>query len=190
MKSPLACALRHLRVWPPLSALVACAIAAAPAVAAPDTAPRDRGVVTRVVDGDTLVVSLAPGRAEHVRLIGIDTPESKPNKRARLQAGRAAASEAAIIAMGKEAFRNTERLAPPGTGVSLEYDVEKRDRYRRILAYVYLPDGRMLNEEIVSGGFANLLTMPPNVRHVDRLRKALSESRTAQRGLWRSSPGW
>ncbi len=65
------------------------------------------------------------------------------------------------------------------------FDVEKRDQYGRILAYVYLQDGRMLNEEIVKSGYANVMTIPPNVKHEDRFRKVYREARENRRGLWR-----
>jgi len=159
-------------------------LAAAAGVPSSQKAALQRGTVTRVVDGDTIVVQLDSGRLEHVRLIGIDTPESKPNKRASLQAGRSQRDEQSIIAMGKEAMRITEQLSPPGTPVSLELDVQPRDKYRRLLAYVYLPSGAMLNEEIIARGYANLLTIPPDVRHTERFRRALEASRAARRGLW------
>lgn len=175
-----------------LKALVVCLAVLAAAAAAPGgaSAPHERGIVTRVVDGDTLVVQLESGKPEHVRLIGIDTPESKPNKRALLQAGRSHRDEQSIVAMGKDAFRATEQISPPGTAVTLEYDVQPRDKYRRLLAYVHLPDGTMLNEEIVARGYAVLLTIPPNIRHTERFRRALDASRAARRGLWADAQPW
>jgi len=155
-----------------------------------EASPRERAVVTRVVDGDTIVVRFETGKSEHVRLIGIDTPESKPNKRAGLQARRSGRDESTIIALGKEAWRNTELLAPVGTQVELEYDVQQRDKYKRLLAYAYLPDGRMLNEEILRAGYGNLLTIAPDVRYTERFRKAYEESRTAGRGLWGKGAEW
>ncbi len=152
--------------------------------------PRERAVVTRVVDGDTIVVRLDSGKSEHVRLIGIDTPESKPNKRAGLQSKRSGRDESTIIALGKEAWRNTELLAPVGTQVELEYDVQQRDKYKRLLAYAYLSDGRMLNEEILRAGYGSLLTIAPDVRYTERFRKAYEESRAAGRGLWGKGVDW
>ncbi len=74
-------------------------------------------------------------------------------------------------------------LVDPGDSVSLEFDVERRDRYRRLLAYVYLKDGRMLNEEIVKAGYANLLTIPP--QYQERFLKAYREARENRRGFWK-----
>ncbi len=61
--------------------------------------------------------------------------------------------------------------------MKLEFDVEKRDRYGRLLAYMYLPDGRMLNEEIVKAGYANILTVPPNMKYQERFLKAYRGAR-------------
>lgn len=155
-----------------------------------EASPREQAVVTRVVDGDTIVVRFESGKSEHVRLIGIDTPESKPNKRAGLQAKRSGRDESTIIALGKEAWRNTELLAPVGTQVELEYDVQPRDKYKRLLAYAYLPDGRMLNEEILRAGYGSLLTIAPDVRYTERFRRAYEESRSAGRGLWGRGGDW
>lgn len=166
-----------------LLALVACPLLSS-------AAPRETGSITRVVDGDTIVVRLSSGKTEHVRLIGIDTPESKPNKRATLQAKRSGQDEAAILELGKKAWHNTESLAPVGTAVELELDVQPRDKYKRLLAYVYLPNGRMLNEEILRSGYGNLLTIPPDVRYTERFRTAYEESRAAKRGLWGESLSW
>lgn len=126
--------------------------------------------VVRVVDGDTLVVR-ADGREETVRLIGVDTPETV-HPTIGAQPG------------GPEASAFTKHLLPPGTRVTLELDVQQRDRYGRLLAYVYLPDGRMLNAELLRTGLAQLLTIPPNVRYVDLFVRLQREAREAGRGLW------
>ena len=129
-------------------------------------AQTERGRVTRVVDGDTIVV-----RDTTVRLIGIDTPETKkPNT--------------PVQCFGKAATAETERLID-GRRVRLEYDVERQDRYGRDLAYVYRrSDGLFLNAELVRRGYASAATYPPNVRHADRFRRLQREAREAGRGLW------
>jgi len=68
----------------------------------------------------------------------------------------------------------------------IEYDVQKRDKYGRLLGYVYTSDNAMVNEEMVAKGYAQLLTIPPNVRYVDRFKKALAKSQREKRGLWAS----
>ena len=125
-----------------------------------------RGKVTRVVDGDTVYVG-----DESVRLIGIDTPETK-------QPG------SPVECFGKAASAQTGRLID-GKRVRLEFDVERRDRYDRLLAYVYRrSDGMFLNAELVRRGFATAATYPPNVRHAERFRRLAREAREAGRGLW------
>ena len=140
-------------------------------------------------DGDTLRVVLA-SRTETVRLIGIDAPEVSPNERARDQARRLGVPLRELLEMGRRSRDFASRLAPPGTTVRLELDVQTRDRYGRLLSYLWLPDGSMVNERILEAGWALLLTVPPNVRHVDRLRDAQRRARERGAGLWASAgPG-
>jgi micrococcal nuclease len=119
-----------------------------------------------------------------VRLIGIDTPESRLNKRAEKQAERSAVDTDTIMKLGERATGAVREMVPVGSRVRIEFDVEKRDHYGRLLGYVYLPDGRMLNEKILLMGYGKLLTVSPNLRHLELLRKAAAEGRSAQRGLW------
>jgi micrococcal nuclease len=125
-------------------------------------------VVARVVDGDTIV--LADGR--RVRLVGIDTPESVDPRRP-------------VECLGEEAAAHTRSLLPAGTAVLLELDVEPEDRFGRTLAYVRrADDGLFVNVAIARDGFAQQLTIPPNVRYVDEIGAAVAEARDARRGLW------
>lgn len=132
--------------------------------------------VVRVVDGDTIVVDI-DGHDEHVRLIGIDTPETvKPNT--------------PVECFGPEASAHTKELLPPGTAVRLERDVEARDDYDRLLAYVYrAEDGLFVNLAIVSDGYAALLTFPPNVAHVDEFVAAARDAEAHDLGLWAACRG-
>lgn len=138
----------------------------------------------RVVDGDTLKVRI-DDRQESVRLIGIDTPESRVNKKAFRDAQRSRQDVDTITGMGKRAEAFTKTLVRKGDVIRLEFDVQQRDRYRRLLAYVYLDDGKMLNEEIVKAGYAQPMTIPPNAKYQDRLLKAYREARNSNRGLWK-----
>jgi micrococcal nuclease len=140
--------------------------------------------ILRVTDGDTLKVNYK-GKEESVRLIGIDAPESKINKKARNDAQRSGEDLKTITAMGKEATKFVKSLVKPGDTVTIEFDVQKRDKYGRLLAYVYLSDGKMLNEEIVKDGYANLMTIPPNVKYQERFLKVYREARENRRGLWK-----
>jgi micrococcal nuclease len=128
------------------------------------------GRVVRVVDGDTIRVAVA-GRVERVRYIGIDTPESvKPNTPVQCYAHRAASENRRLVG---------------GARVRLVLDVEPRDRFGRLLAYVYRArDGMFVGAELVRGGFARTLTIPPNVRFAARFRALAEQARRAHRGLW------
>ena len=139
--------------------------------------------VTRIVDGDTLKVFYL-GNEESIRLIGIDTPESRVNKKTKKDAERNNQDIKIIIEMGKKATRYVKGLVKPGDLITIELDVQERDRYGRILGYVYLSNGKMLNEEIVKAGYAMTMTIPPNVKYKDRFLIAYQEAKEDKRGLW------
>lgn len=136
-------------------------------------------LVSRVVDGDTL--QLEDG--ERVRLIGIDTPEMHESAKLDRDAGRSGQSKKMIMEMGRRAYEFSRKLVE-GRRVRLEFDAQKRDIYKRLLAYVYLQDGRFVNAEIVKAGYASLLTIPPNVKYADLFLKLYREARENKRGLW------
>ena len=122
--------------------------------------------VERVVDGDT--IKLANG--EKVRYIGIDTPETKHPKKP-------------VQYMGEEASEANRKLGE-GKTVRLEFDVQKRDKYGRMLAYVYVDD-IFVNAWLVENGFAQVSTYPPNVKHQELFLKLQREARENKRGLWK-----
>jgi micrococcal nuclease len=127
--------------------------------------------VTRVVDGDTIEVSPAVGGIADVRLIGMDTPETYGGTEPY---------------GGKASAFTTQQLE--GRQVALEFDVERIDPYRRVLACVYLPDGTMFNEVLVREGYAQVAaqvaTFPPNEKYVERFLAAQREARAEDAGLW------
>ena len=124
-----------------------------------------------VVDGDTVVVKVA-GQAERVRLIGIDTPE---------KAGGFLPAEC----YGEEATVFTAALLPVGTEVGLTRDVEARDRYDRLLAYIHRAgDGLFVNLEIAAQGYAEALVIEPNTTHADAFYAAAALARDKGLGLW------
>lgn len=140
--------------------------------------PSVSGFVTEVFDGDTIRVSLPDGRSETVRYIGIDTPETHHPHRGVEELGFAASSVNSSLVLHRR--------------VRLEMDVESRDRYGRLLAYVWLGDGEnavMVNEVILRKGYAMIFTFPPNLRHTDLFRKAFLDARESQSGLWKSASG-
>lgn len=159
-----------------LAAIVALAVT--PAWSAPTN-----GRVVSWTDGDTLRVALASGTVR-VRLIGIDAPETSRGDRAARQGAQVGKDTTTIVRLGRRAKAAAERLAAPWTPVRVETDVQSYDRYGRLLAYVFLPDGRMVNEELVRQGWAMVLTIPPNVRYVDRFVRAQQDARQHRRGLW------
>jgi micrococcal nuclease len=126
--------------------------------------------VVHVSDGDTLVARLAklrPGlkRYEMVRLVGIDCPE---------------------IGQAPWGSRATARLAALvlRRAVILELAIQSRDGYGRLLAGVYLTDGKTLVQELlVREGLCRTLVIPPNVDYVERLRAAKAEAQRAERGI-------
>jgi micrococcal nuclease len=144
--------------------------------------------VIQVIDGDTIIVELQK-RREHLRLIGIDTPETRPNHRAELQAHDRHMDQKTIFQLGNRASNYTRELLPKNSTVFLEFDVDKRDRYQRLLAYVWVrpanaSTGLMANEALLKAGYAYLLTVPPNVKYRRRLADAFAEGRREKRGLW------
>jgi len=132
--------------------------------------------VERVVDGDTIIVHIN-GKRERVRLIGIDTPESVDQNRP-------------VQCFGHEASAHTESLLPPGTEVSLVRDVEARDKYDRLLAYVIRTDDQLfVNLDLVENGFAGPLTYPPNDHYADLFESTASAAAAAGTGLWGTCGG-
>jgi micrococcal nuclease len=128
--------------------------------------------VERVVDGDTIVVAL-DGREERVRYIGIDTPETvKPNT--------------PVQCYGPAAHDLNQRLLEAGDGrVTLRFDRELRDRYGRLLAYVYRSDdGAFVNGRLVRAGAARTLEIAPNTAHAGDLERFEQAARERGRGLW------
>ncbi len=122
--------------------------------------------VTRVVDGDTIVLS----DKTKVRYIGIDTPETKHPKKS-------------VQFFGKEASEANKKLVE-GKKIRLEYDVQKTDKYKRTLAYVYLDDGTFVNAWLVENGYAHVSTYPPNVKYQSKLIELERKAREGKRGLW------
>ncbi len=123
-----------------------------------------RARVERVVDGDTIrLVGVGS-----VRLIGVDTPEVF---------GQAEC-------YGREASAFVERTVPLGSRVRYRLGVEERDRYGRALAYLWLSDGRFLNRLLVARGYAQPMTVRPNVEYEELFVRAARRAREAGRGLW------
>jgi micrococcal nuclease len=117
--------------------------------------------VSRLVDGDTFDCG-----ENRIRLLLIDTPEMSQQP------------------YGRAALNALLQLLPTGSVVRLEYDIQRNDRYGRVLAYVHSHNGTFVNEAMARSGFAVPLVYPPNIRHVDRIRVAAELAKAERVGLW------
>jgi micrococcal nuclease len=141
-----------------------------------EAAPPGTARVVRPVDGDTIVVDI-DGQEDRVRFIGIDTPES-------------VAQDRPVECFGPEAKERTAALLPRGTIVRLERDVEARDRYDRLLAYVIRDeDDLFVNLLLVEEGYAESISYPPNTTRQGELDEAEANARAEARGLWKTCGG-
>lgn len=134
------------------------------------TEPAAVGTAAEVKDGDTIV--LTDGRK--VRYLGIDTPELGSTNPRELELARQATQVNAELVQGAT--------------LRLEYDVERYDQYNRVLAYVFLPDGRMLNAELIRRGLARVMLKPPNLRFREELVQAQRQAIQERAGLWQTLP--
>jgi micrococcal nuclease len=128
--------------------------------------------VTRVIDGDTIEVRINDARFT-VRYIGIDAPETRGAPAQTCLSRQATAANRALV-LGKT--------------LRLEKDVSEFDQFGRLLRYAYLPDGTMVNENLVMQGFAQTATFPPDVKYVDALAAAQQTARDGNAGLWSKCP--
>ena len=130
---------------------------------------RDLVKVTRVIDGDTIEVE-RDGQKIKVRLIGVNTPETNHPQKGQQPFGQEAKSY------------TTKQLE--GKTVQLRIDLDSYDRYQRLLAYVYLVDGTMVNEVLIREGYAQVMSVPPNDTFAKRFVSLQREAREQKRGLW------
>jgi len=128
--------------------------------------------VVRVVDGDTFLASVNGGRAQRIRVIGVDTPETvKPDTPVRCY--------------GPQASAFTKHLLQPGTRISAAHEAGgDTDRYGRQLWDVWLPDGRFLESVLVASGAARAYPYRPQVEFAPLLARLQAQSQAAARGLW------
>jgi micrococcal nuclease len=132
--------------------------------------------VTKVIDGDTIDVRVGR-KTIRIRLVGIDTPETKDPRKP-------------VQCFGKEASDRTSALLPVGTEVRLERDVEELDAFGRTLAYVFRSsDGLFVNLSLAQDGFADTLRIAPNTAHAAEFTAAVAAARDAQLGLWKACGG-
>lgn len=117
--------------------------------------------------------------------IGIDAAESRINNRAKRIAHETGEDIKNIIERGKESTIFVKSMLSIGSVVTVEFDEQKRDKYHRLLGYVYLPDGKMLNDLIISKGYAQILTIPPNTKYTQIFLESLNEAMLSKKGLWK-----
>jgi micrococcal nuclease len=127
----------------------------------------------RVVDGDTIDIAIG-GNTERVRLIGINTPETKhPTK--------------GMECFGQEASAYTEQLLPKGTKLRVERDIEARDKYGRLLLYVYIENSNVfVNLDLVLQGYARPMVFEPNTAHKADFAQAATQAELRNVGLWQA----
>ena len=144
----------------------------APVSAVPTTGARRPARIVRVVDGDTVRLSI-DGREEPVRLIGINTPESVDPRRP-------------VECLGKEASAKAAEILTPGMMVQVEADPtqDTRDRFGRLLLYVWMPDGRLFNDFMIELGYATEYTYQTPYRYQTQFRATQSAATYGKRGLW------
>ncbi len=136
--------------------------------------PGERFRVTRVHDGDTVSIRVSgfaklPLKTEKVRLIGIDTPELNQGP------------------WGRQAKRQLKKLMSESDWiVNVEFGVEQRDKYGRLLAYLWGKDGKMINERMLESGYAALFTIPPNVKYAERFIAAQKRAESLRAGIWKN----
>lgn len=129
--------------------------------------------VSKITDGDTFYVTTSSSEKYKIRLIGIDAPETR-------NVG---------VKVRKEYFGTEAKIFVTqllkNRKVKLTFDVQKTDRYGRVLAYVYLENGIFLNQYLVEKGYAVVSTFPPNVKFVEVFTKAEKSARNKKLGLWK-----
>lgn len=127
--------------------------------------------VRSITDGDTIRVNFDQGpQNQPVRYIGVDTPETHHPTLGEQPFGREAAEANAELVAGKH--------------LCLERDLTERDRYGRLLRYLWLEDGTLVNERLVATGYAVVDTYPPDVKYVERFIAAQEAARAAGLGMW------
>ena len=129
--------------------------------------------IVEVLDGDTIDIRFG-GHTERVRLIGVDTPETKHPRKP-------------VQCYGHEASAFTARVLPVGTKVRVERDVEARDVYDRLLAYIFrLSDDLFINSQLLRQGYARVLTIEPNTAYLSEFVAAANEAKVSNLGLWQA----
>ena len=139
----------------------------------PDLSGKDSAVITKVTDGDTYHVEL-DGEEIKVRLIGVDTPESVAPESYRKE----------NTAEGSKVSELVKEKISIGDTVYLEYDTSEADRYGRRLAYVYFADGTMVQDWLLSNGYATVYTLEPDTKYAEHFEELESQAKEQEVGIW------
>jgi micrococcal nuclease len=134
------------------------------------TVTKEPARVMRIINGDTLNV-LYQGKWEEIKLLGLDMPETMLNDRVYEKALKSSTTPAEIINRGLTGREFVKKYLQYGSQIWIEFDVQKRDHFSRLLGYVYLTDGRMLNEIILRAGLSEPLLIPPNLKYKQRFQE-------------------
>lgn len=149
-----------------------------------DAAPTAAAVIlNHVSDGDTLNVTYL-GKRERIRLIGIDSPEAFDDEKAHRDSAKTGERINSILKKGARSKTYLENLLQSDQKLRVVFDQEKRDRYHRLLGYVYLPSGELLNVKIVRDGFAKPKAIGVNRKHQSEIEAAYDDAKRSKRGLW------
>jgi endonuclease YncB( thermonuclease family) len=127
--------------------------------------------VVRVVDGDTVELKLADGKQEKARLLNVNTPETVDPRRP-------------VEEYGREASNFSKSMLTPGRPVFYKFDVEQRDKYGRMLVHLYLEDGTWYNALLIRAGYAQVMTISPNVSAASFFKELEAQARKEGIGLW------
>ncbi len=137
--------------------------------------------VERVIDGDTLKLN----NGQRVRLIGIDAPELKEGPKLARDLKQRHSSKKTELAHGKKSYQYVKKLVE-GKKVTLKFDTRKYDDYQRLLAYVYLTNGQLVNAQIIKAGYAYPVYIKPDIKYSQLFQELHAQAKEKHRGLWKN----
>ncbi len=150
-------------------------------------AARYKGQCIAVIDGDTIYAWVEEFGKKKIRLIGIDAPEKDFGRHALRQSRRWHLLPYMVTSLGWRAKLYLQGLLPRGSHFTLETDIQLFDDYGRLLGYIWKGD-KLINEEMILRGYAVVYTFPPNVKYVERFRRAQKIAQKNRRGIWAYTP--
>lgn len=143
----------------------------------------ESATVQQVVDGGSLKV-IINGKEERLQLIGIELPEGRTFDKSSRELTPAERESEKRATMKQEAAKYLKSLVQKGDPIGVEFDAEQKDKRGNLLGYIYLSDGRLLNEEIIRVGYVNNVNTPPNIKYQNRFLSASKQARDGKKGLF------